>query len=85
MQIWSRWSRETRHVGVWRQRLQYLVTSTNKRKGVGEPVAWSDNSRCSGELYVEELKLKGVFERCRSLSSFDAPEDLLHEAVKMWW
>ena len=54
-------------------------------KGIGEPVAWSGNSRCSGEWDVEELNLEGVFERCRSLSSCNAPEDLLHEAVKMWW
>ena len=54
-------------------------------KGVGEPVAWSNDSRCSGELDVEEFKLKGVFERRWSLSSFDAPKDLLHEAVEMRW
>ena len=34
---------------------------------------------------VKELEVEGVFEWSRSLSSFDAADDLLHQLVKVGW
>ena len=50
-------------------------------KAVIEPIATPSDIESALERYMEELKFEGILERCRSLATLDASEDLLHQQV----
>jgi len=50
-------------------------------KAVIEPIATADDIQSALEWCMEEFEFKGNLERCRSLATLDAPENLLHQKV----